>query len=48
MGKKREVKDTARVEFGSEFGDLNAAKNFEVPFASRQKKDVGSKKTRKK
>ncbi|MGG0719434.1 hypothetical protein ABE096_17900 [Robertmurraya massiliosenegalensis] len=43
MGKKR-AKDASRVEFGNEFGEVNAAKNYEVPFASREKKDVGSKK----
>ncbi|WP_019153033.1 hypothetical protein [Robertmurraya massiliosenegalensis] len=41
---KKKKKDASRVEFGNEFGDLNAAKNYEVPFASREKKDVGRKK----
>lgn len=41
--KKRKGKDHAQthVEFGMEFGDLNAAKNYEIPFINQKK---GSKK----
>ncbi|MEQ2525962.1 hypothetical protein WMO40_04550 [Bacillaceae bacterium CLA-AA-H227] len=47
MPKKNEKDNASRVEFGTEFLEINHAKNVEIPFASRQKKDVGSKKTRK-
>ncbi len=43
MSKKKE-EAASRVEFGNEFGDLNAAKHHEIPFASKEKKDVSSKK----
>ena len=29
---------TPNVEFGSEFGDINAAKHYEVPFINNKKK----------
>lgn len=47
MPKKDKSENAGRVEFGTEFLEINHAKNVEIPFASRQKKDVGSKKTRK-
>jgi len=33
---KEETKQTANVEFGIEFGDLNAAKLFERPFPKKK------------
>jgi len=35
-------KENANVEFGVEFGDLNAAKQYEIPFMN-QKKDTKKK-----
>lgn len=41
MSKKqrREPKETVNVEFGVEFGDLNAAKMYEKPFPQKKKKN---------
>jgi hypothetical protein len=36
---KKELKETANVEFGVEFGDLNAAKMYERPFPQKKKKN---------
>lgn len=33
---KKQKKDSANVEFGIEFGDINAAKNYEVPFMNQK------------
>lgn len=41
---KKKKQAASRVEFGNEFGDMNAAKQHEIPFASKEKKDVSSKK----
>jgi hypothetical protein len=30
-------KENTNVEFGMEFGDINAAKQFEVPFMNQKK-----------
>lgn len=32
-------KDAANVEFGIEFGDMNASKLYEIPFMSKKKKN---------
>lgn len=37
---KKKKQAASRVEFGNEFGDMNAAKQHEIPFASKEKKDV--------
>lgn len=42
----KKEKQTQNVEFGSEFGDINAAKHFEVPLNSEKKQQ--SKKGREK
>ncbi|WP_285867741.1 hypothetical protein [Mesobacillus maritimus] len=41
MSRKKQVvrKETANVEFGVEFGDLNASKMFERPFPKKKTKD---------
>jgi hypothetical protein len=39
---------TPNVEFGSEFGDINAAKHYEVPLMNKDKKHVSKKKQNKK
>lgn len=39
---KRKKKNISHVEFGNEFGDLNAAKNYEIPEANRKKKEPKS------
>lgn len=33
-----EQKQTPNVEFGSELGDINAAKNYEIPLMNKGKK----------
>jgi hypothetical protein len=30
--------EIAHVEFGNEFGDINAAKHYEIPFMNQDKK----------
>ncbi|WP_170209231.1 hypothetical protein [Robertmurraya kyonggiensis] len=47
MPKKDQKDNASRVEFGTEFLEINHTKNIEIPFASRQKKDVGGKNKRK-
>ncbi|MDZ5470518.1 hypothetical protein SM124_02030 [Bacillus sp. 31A1R] len=44
MGKRNDKKDAANVEFGIEFGDLNAAKNYEVPFMNQNANRKNNKK----
>lgn len=46
MGKKiREQKNAAaNVEFGNEFGDMNASKQYEIPFMNEEKKKKMNKK----
>jgi hypothetical protein len=34
----KKQKSTPNVEFGSEFGDINAAKHYEVPHMNAEKK----------
>lgn len=41
-------KQTPNVEFGSEFGDINAAKHYEVPLMNSEKKQGNKKKHNKK
>lgn len=36
--KQKELKETVNVEFGVEFGDLNAAKMYERPFPQKKNK----------
>lgn len=40
MNKKNKTgkEEIAHVEFGNEFGDLNAAKHYEIPFMNQDKK----------
>nr|WP_295970204.1 hypothetical protein [uncultured Bacillus sp.] len=38
MKKKEKRKVESTVEFGMEFGDLNAAKYYEIPFMNEKKK----------
>lgn len=40
----KKQKQTPNVEFGSEFGDINAAKHYEVPFMNNEKKQNNRKK----
>lgn len=44
MKNKKQVnkKDAANVEFGVEFGDLNAAKMYERPFPAKKQKNKKS------
>lgn len=35
--KKPNPKSSDRVEFGIEFGDINASKLYEIPFANQDK-----------
>lgn len=46
MNKKNSIKrnNSANVEFGMEFGDINANKQFEIPFMNEEK---GKKKNKK-
>ncbi|WP_174733702.1 hypothetical protein [Mesobacillus harenae] len=37
--KKEEVSKQTSVEFGNEFGDMNASKLYEIPYANQQKAD---------
>ncbi|WP_203556530.1 hypothetical protein [Bacillus sp. B15-48] len=37
--KQQEQKETANVEFGIEFGDMNASKMYERPFPQKRKKN---------
>lgn len=39
---------TPNVEFGSEFGDINAAKHYDAPFVNNEKKQKNRKKNRQK
>jgi hypothetical protein len=46
--KKKEEKentDTTNVEFGIEFGDINASKFFEIPFMNKKNKEKSDKKS---
>lgn len=47
MKNKKQVKqkDAANVEFGIEFGDLNAAKMYERPFPARKQNKNKNKKS---
>ncbi|MED3574537.1 hypothetical protein [Cytobacillus praedii] len=40
MGKKiqKQKNAAANVEFGNEFGDMNASKQYEIPFMNEDKK----------
>lgn len=40
-------KQTPNVEFGSEFGDINAAKHYEVPLMNSVKKQDKKKQNKK-
>lgn len=45
MGKnKAKQKNGANVEFGLEFGDINASKQFEVPFMNEDKEKKSKRK----
>lgn len=44
----KKQKPTPNVEFGSEFGDINAAKHYEVPLMNTEKKKDKKKKQDKK
>jgi hypothetical protein len=40
----KEKKESLNVEFGMEFGDVNASKLFEIPFMNEEKTDKNKKK----
>jgi hypothetical protein len=44
----KKKKDSANVEFGIEFGDLNNAKNYEVPFMNQDKQEEKKEKKKRK
>lgn len=44
MSRKKVKKEIGNVEFSNEFGDLNAAKNFEIPAANKNKENTRKKK----
>ncbi|WNS76945.1 hypothetical protein RRV45_08170 [Bacillus sp. DTU_2020_1000418_1_SI_GHA_SEK_038] len=44
MDKNKEKQKNANVEFGIEFGDMNASKLYEVPFMSKDKEKKNNRK----
>ena len=44
MGKNKEKQENANVEFGNEFGDINASKVYELPFMNEDQEKKNNRK----